>query len=175
MIDDTVMFTLRWFCREHTNGRSDVSACPSGMLFSLISQLLSQLLALGERQREDFDFSNLQKAFPSEEYDLGAALTLFEELILALSPRAIVFCIIDGISYYEDRDRKDELEDVLKVIMKSVEEASWLVKLLVTAPQRTLMVGSIFEGEILNLLEKVSNEGGFKALQWDGLIGSGTT
>ena len=169
---DSVTFTLRWFCGEHTNMATDADAHPTGMLYSFVTQFLTQILALKDNIETTFDHEPLQAEFPLEEYDLAATLKLFIALILSLPPQAIVFCIVDGISYYEDEERSDELRTILQPIRELIQEADCLIKLLMTAPIKSYIASTIFEAETLDLPEFVSNEGGFAALEWDTLIGS---
>ena len=82
----------------------------------------------------------------------------------------ILFCIIDGISYYEDAECQIDCTEVLSMLTNLTRRAANgpLIKLLITAPLRSHYVHELFEGrELLNMDEHYPSNGGFSALQWD--------
>lgn len=62
-----------------------------------------------------------------------------------------VFCIIDGIVYYERREFEDDMADVLVYILGRMEEDSGpaVVKVLVTRPLETALVRVAFDEELI--------------------------
>ena len=170
------VIVLRWFCGQHTNmvdygpEDTDYDAHPAGMLNSLLAQLITQLL--DQSLHLDLDLSHLPAlSNPPSTSDLCA---LFIALATTLPRRTILFCIIDGISHYEDFDRETECVEVvsmlqeLKRLSEDTSRTCLLFKLLVTAPSRSRVVQDLFgDEETLTLEEYVPADEGFSALQWD--------
>ena len=162
---------VRWFCGQHTNVRTDYDAHPPGMLNNLLWQVICQLLDLG--------IDSTSAGLPPLGHDptLSDLCELFAGVAQSLPPGTILFCILDGVSYYEDAQRRDELTEVLlmlKTLTLQLHEASKgpLIKILTTAPMRSSLASRIFESdEIFNMNERYPPNGGFTALQWDAGIG----
>ena len=175
------VFAVRWFCGQHANpydygtGTTDYDAHPPGMLSNLLAQLIVQLL---ERPRvPQLDHLSI----PSNGPALSELCNLFTSLVEALPRGSILFIVIDGISYYEDEERRDECMEVLSTLTELTRGSprhanACLVKLLVTAPLRSHCVLDLFEDtEILDLDEYIPPSGGFTALQWDMGVGQVVT
>ena len=174
---DRKVFAVRWFCGQHTNmydygpGMTDYDAHPPGMLTNMLAQLITQLLESPFLpQLEDLSLTR-------QDPQLVELCTLFNQLVRALPRGSILFIVIDGISYYEDEERREECMEVLSTLTELTRESSesangCLVKLLVTAPLRSHYVLDIFDDtEILDLDEYIPPNGGFTALQWEMGVG----
>ena len=163
---------LRWFCGQHTNFRTDFDAHPPGMLNNLLAQLINQLLKLGLEST----LGNL----PSLGHDptLSDLCELFVKLTRSLPVGTRLFCILDGVSYYEDAQRGKELKEVLlmlKTLTRQTYEA-WrgppLIKILTTTPLRLFLASRVFEkDEVFDMKERYPPNGGFTPMQWDTGIG----
>ncbi|KAL8930796.1 MAG: hypothetical protein Q9208_000337 [Pyrenodesmia sp. 3 TL-2023] len=160
-------FVVRWFCGLHTNVLTDADAHPSGMLYSIVSQLLHQVLDfLPQLALEDASVldKDLDRIFLND---------IFDRLVRALPAGTILFCVIDGISYYEDPEREEECLEVLSMLTNLIRRCREMmkgptVKLLITAPLRSHLVHRLLEeDEILNMNVTYPSNGGFSALQWD--------
>ena len=161
------VFAVCWFCGQHTDVRADVDAHPPGLLSNLLSQLIHQLL-------QSPLLTTLQDLALSDQHaQLSDLCFLFTHLVRSLPKGTVLFCIIDGISYYEDADRRDECMEVFSMLtsltrQSRTESDRCLLKLLVTAPLRSHHVQSLFEAdEVMNMDEHYPPNGGFSALQWD--------
>ena len=157
-----------WFCGQHTNTRTDYDAHPQGMLNNLLAELIHQVIR-SVPHPESMDFR-----LPKVDPQLSELCDLFVQLAEALPTDTILFCIIDGISYYEDTDRQIECTEVLSMLTNLTRRAvsGPLIKLLVTAPLRSHRVHELLEaGELLNMDEYYPSNGGFSALQWDVGVG----
>ncbi|KAI4261054.1 MAG: hypothetical protein L6R42_003739 [Xanthoria sp. 1 TBL-2021] len=158
---------VRWFCGLHTNMRTDADAHPPGMLNSILSQLIHQILDFLPRVILE-DVSVFDK-----DLDLGNLNNIFDRLVRALPAGTILFCILDGISYYEDTEREDECMEVLSMLTNLTRRCQEMiygptVKLMITAPLRSHLVHRLLrEEEILNLETIYPSNGGFSVLQWD--------
>ena len=171
------VFAVRWFCGQHTNmydygpGMTDYDAHPPGMLNNMLAQLITQLLECPFLPQ----LENL--SLTRQDPQLAELCTLFNLLVRALPRGSILFVVIDGISYYEDEERREECMEVLSTLTDSARESSesangCLVKLLVTAPLRSHYVLDLFDDtEILDLDEYIPPNGGFTALQWEMGVG----
>lgn len=116
--------TLFWFCGSHINGPNDNAAA---LMRSLICQLLvTNPFDHGFNHIKDFDGQNL-----------GHLLDMFTDLLRQLPSGTAVVCIIDGISFYEDSQlREDTIKTVRRLVKISRVEAP-IFKLLLTSPVRT--------------------------------------
>ena len=171
------IFAVNWFCGQHTNfndygpGRSDYDAHPPGMLNNMLGQLIEQLLECPSLTQ----LGNLSVS--SNNPTLSELCHLFVMLVEALPRGSMLFIVIDGISYYEDKERREECMEVMSMLTEITRGGpgfrnECLTKLLVTAPLRSHCVQDLFEDtEILDLDEYIPPNGGFTALQWDMSVG----
>lgn len=165
------LFVVRWFCGQHTDARIDYDAHPPGMLSNMLSQLVHQLLTCPIRPKPGW------LSLPDSESQLSDLCALFAQLTTSLPAGTALFCIIDGITYYEDAACREECDKVLSMLLgltrRNCEAADGpLVKLLATAPLRSHQLQRLFEAEeIITMAEQYPSNGGFSALQWDDGIG----
>ena len=166
------VLVVSWFCGQHTNMQEDFDAHPPGLLNNLLSQLLHQLL------ENSLEATVKDLILPSHDLQLPDLYNIFMQLVNALPTGTILVCVIDGITYYEDADRRDECMEVLSMLTKLTSQSQDLsdgplIKLLVTAPLRSHYVQRLFEEEdTMNMDEHYAPNGGFSALQWDLGVGS---
>ena len=166
------VIVVSWFCGQHTNIQEDFDAHPPGLLSNFLSQLLHQLL------ENSLEATAKDLILPSHNLQLADLCKIFIQLVNALPTGTILFCVIDGITYYEDADRRDECMEVLSMLTDLTAQNQDmtdgpLIKLLVTAPLRSHYVQRLFEDEdIMNMDEKYAPNGGFTAMQWDLGVGS---
>ncbi|KAF6230427.1 hypothetical protein HO133_004769 [Letharia lupina] len=171
------VFAVRWFCGQHTNcydygpGLTDYEAHPPGMLSNMLVQLIVQLLECSFLPQLD------HLSLPKNDPQLFELCSLFNLLVGALPRGSILFIVIDGISYYEDEERREECMEVLSTMMELTRGGpgsanGCLIKLLVTSPLRSHHVQHLFEDtDILDLDEYIPPNGGFTALQWNMGVG----
>ena len=162
---------LRWFCGQHTDVCTDYDAHPPRMLRNLLSQFIHQLLSLG--------IESTSAHLPSlgDDPTLSDLCGLFVGFAQCLPTGSTLFCILDGVSYYEDARRRDELTEVL-LMLKTLKNQSYeatkgpLIRVMTTAPLRFFLATELFDiGEVLNMSERYPPDGGFTALKWDVGIG----
>jgi hypothetical protein len=125
------IITLTWFCGLHAE---DSKADTIAMMRSLSCQLLAAY------PRFQFRYSASQYRSQLDEQPLKMLLGLFTELIQQLSSTAAVFCIIDGISYYEGRNQCDGVSACIRKLVKLANRDEPIFKLLVTSPTRMTYV-----------------------------------
>ena len=115
--------TLYWFCGLHINGSN---GHPLGMIRSLIRQLLCLSRCKCTAGDCDLDTRNLEQL-----------LALFERLLLRPSGGRPVVCIIDGISFYENRYQKDGISKSIGALAQLATLKPPRFILLLTSPMRT--------------------------------------
>lgn len=169
--DKTLVFPLHFFCGEHSD--SEKWNSPLGVTNSLLAQLVSQcktdsLLKLIEIG--DFDGEDMRAVFQRFEF------------VLANLPRAaVVFCVVDALSFYiDDIDMVDEAEALISWLVQlsrgeygeSGRDAC-IFKLLVTAPFR--LHGRAFEelndDEVMIVPRILPTGTGLTDMKWELSIG----
>ena len=153
---------------------TDYDVHPPGMLNNMIAHLVNPILAHVPLPK--------LKELPllGERPELSELCNFFQILIEALPKGEILFCIIDGILYYEDRARRGEFIEILSMLTNLANTSrepsgECVTKLLKTAPLKSQVVPELFTGpEILDMNEYIPPSGGFSALHWDGGIGRAT-
>ena len=121
--------TLYWFCGLHVTGSN---GHPLGMIRSLIRQLL----CLSCCKCTASDCNDLDTR------DLKQLLALFGRLLRRSSGGAPVVCIIDGISFYENRYQKDSINQSVRGLARLAATDPPRCLLLLTSPMRTSLVNS---------------------------------
>lgn len=126
--------------QAHTGGRA--------MVQSLIGQLL---------ERHDFSRSHLsgldERLIRSG--DVAELCKLFEMLVRALPDHVVLFCIMDGILYYEREEFKGDMTLVLITILRLSNDDSIRVpvKVLITSPTKTTEVSQPFPDNLILTME----------------------
>lgn len=158
---------LCWFCGMHTNEKKDDYASPAGILISILSQLIHQIVE-SPAPVTLTDVSILDKLVREEDL-----LCMFERLVGVLPAGTVLFCVLDGLSYYEDKKRGKDCMDLLTMLARLTRRRPEtihgpMVKLLVTAPLGTYAIHEFFgEEEKLNLEGYYPSHGGFSTKYWD--------
>lgn len=133
--------SIYFFCGMHDNANDSVCG-PQGLIRSLIGQILQQFDA-------NLDFISMLSRPLIEKLNLRALCDCFGKLVKQLPARTVLFCIIDGISFFESQlwanDTAKVIGDLRALAYDSDVDA--IFKLLVTSPRRSKLVSSIFEPE----------------------------
>ncbi|KAH0431935.1 hypothetical protein CcaCcLH18_06762 [Colletotrichum camelliae] len=119
------------------------------MIRSLISQLLFQSGLYPFQYDSEYSIEDLEQA------DIELLCDIFTWLIRRLPGDSIVFCMIDGISLYEQRFMQG-MDAVILALVELVEEdynGRACFKLLVTSPQPTYKVRKVFDSHPAELLD----------------------
>lgn len=151
------VLVLRYFCGLHTR-----TSYPRDNAIGMMNSLLGQLVLQSERSGLDLDLTDFvpEDLRGAKEDSLPSLLAMFRKCILRIPYEYTVYCIIDGISFYETSQRRDSTIKVLYKLRRIIQKVKDVVfKLLVTAPGRTQSVHRLFEHEeILNVPEFVQND-----------------
>jgi hypothetical protein len=151
---------LHFFCGQHLFSATDSNASPLGLANSLLAQLLSQY--------PDFEISRQDLADISPN-TLDSVQYLFEKLVGQLEARMMVFCIIDGISLYEDAARLAETRKVMHGLTELVARYDGIgpvFKLLLTSPTRIKNLPErVAKDEVLSVPRDVPPQAGLSVLR----------
>ncbi|KAI1119105.1 hypothetical protein F5Y14DRAFT_460402 [Nemania sp. NC0429] len=141
---------------------------------TLIMSLLSQLL-----QQSSFDLSFIDHEIA---YRMGGGDTrtfcyVFGQLVKQVKKTETVFCVIDGVNFYERNDEQDTA-DVLRFLLDLANESAPIYKILLTSPSTTEDVRqAIRDEDYLALPEQAANTLGFSKerveRQWQEEFGDG--
>lgn len=138
LLSRNAAFPLSFFCALHATP-GDVLEGPRGLLRSLTYQLLAQASV----QDSDLTFISLPLLDGVRVHDLSSLSDLFQRLLAVVGQLnwQPIFCLIDGISWFEDGRRRADLGTVLSSLRGFVEhlkarqeETGILLKVLVTSP-----------------------------------------
>ncbi|RFU34145.1 hypothetical protein B7463_g2238, partial [Scytalidium lignicola] len=141
---------LIFFCSRH------VSPGDGGR--TMIKSLIAQLLWL-----RPFDTSPLRQddVASIQQGDLYQLCNLFWWLVRQLPAEATVFCLIDGIGFYEREEFIEGMEPVLSNILVQMADntISTAIKVLITNPSSTRVVREAFDEEWILSMEAMVQPG----------------
>lgn len=133
------------------------------MIMSLLAQLLQQ-------QHFDLSFINHGLAYLMNDGDIGAFCLVFGQLVHQVEITDSVFCVIDGINFYECLD-EEELQDtayVLRFLLDLTKERGAVFKILITSPSITVDTREAIEDEdYLALPQRDANSLGYSDLRFE--------
>lgn len=127
-----VAVPLSFFCGWHASPGDNLEGA-SGIMRSLISQLL------GQRWNFDCSFINLAFLDQVRSHDISYLCLLFRNLLTSVTSTTI-FCLIDGISWYDTSRRSGDVGTLMTYMRDLVEETNQAdsaidLKLLITMPK----------------------------------------
>lgn len=128
---------------------------------TLIMSLLSQLL---QQQPFDLSFIDHETAYRVDSGEIQAFCYIFGRLVEQVQRTETVFCVIDGINFYECNGEQplQEMADVLRFLLDLSEEKGSVYKILVTSPSSTEDVRqAIRDEDYLALPKQATNTLGF--------------
>ncbi|KAL2858422.1 hypothetical protein BJY01DRAFT_241757 [Aspergillus pseudoustus] len=158
---DGSIIPLYFFCGEHINWRKDRKAYPSSLMNSLIAQLLSHSHASNLSPTEHLT----NKLKSGTTIDLCGA---FKRLIKQIPDTVIVICVIDGISYFEDDERREDICTVVRSLDSLVHRGKGpLLKVLLGSPSSCRYVlRYVDKDSVVNILSICPTQGGFRQMQF---------
>ncbi|KAB2577969.1 hypothetical protein DBV05_g3363 [Lasiodiplodia theobromae] len=163
---ESTTIPLAFFCGEHTNERTDDYAHPPGLALSLLLQLIDKMAAHTPINPEP-----LQKAIRDLDAENGVTiLNLFVRIVAQLPPEATLFVVIDGVGFFEDSNRREEMKCLARKLARLVKKKHHpVVKLLMATPAATIDVSAQFrsnDAQVLDMRRTYPGRNGFKALGW---------
>lgn len=132
--------TLSFFCALHTDS-SDPETGSRMMLASLVCQLLEKY------PHFDLSFLAADQKYDLQDHEVNTLCKLFENLLRQLPEGQLVFCMVDGVSYYEYRDRRDDTCKVLAMLVALTEDEKLkaVIKLLISSPTASRYVSDVVD------------------------------
>lgn len=127
------------------------------MIISLLSQLLQQLSF-------DLSFIDHETAYRMDSGETLAFCYVFGRLVEQIKRTETVFCVIDGINFYECNGEQplQEMADVLRFLLDLANERGPIYKILVTSPSSTEDVRqAVRDEDYFALPEQTANNTGF--------------
>lgn len=148
--DQNRLVSLVFFCGCHLDREEDPFSGGRALMQTLISQLLQQQPHTSiSTSPWELDMDRVRQG------DLQQICRLLNLLVHRLPGEVTLFCLIDGMVYYERDEFIDEMHYVLTEIMRLVGDPTIQsnVKLLITSPWRTDMAQDFFQEdrEILHM------------------------
>ncbi|OBT85447.1 hypothetical protein VE02_06171 [Pseudogymnoascus sp. 03VT05] len=144
---------LIFFCGLHTDPDTDLHTGGRAVIQNFICQLLCQ-----------FDFDT--RSFASEKLDehliqLGdiyELCRLFQWLVGKLPQSVVLFCLIDGVGYYERQEFEHDIGFVVEKLLKiSAEKKTQAgIKILLTSSSRTTYIRQPFPDELVLCIESLA-------------------
>ena len=119
---------IHFFCGLHT-ARNDSLSGPRGLLKTLLAQIVYT-------HNFDLSFVDEYEYRQLQSNNIGALSRLLERLIQQLPTKLVLFCIIDGISFYENAEWVEEACSAMNTLNKLTmnPQLNAVFKLLVTSP-----------------------------------------
>ncbi|KAH9224701.1 hypothetical protein DL95DRAFT_516944 [Leptodontidium sp. 2 PMI_412] len=163
-------FALSFFCGEHL-GVDDPDSGVDGMMRSLLSQLL---LAY-----PDFDLFYIDRMRNLDYEQVDDLCEMFYVLIAQLPPDVIVFCIVDSIGFFEEKDLlcKDAelvVQQFVDIVART-QDYGCTFKLLLTSPWNSRVLYKNMpsnEDDVVWMPTKVPSQGGFTGMKWGNTLGA---
>jgi hypothetical protein len=144
---------LIFFCGLHTDPDTDLHTGGRAIIQNFICQLLCQ-----------FDFDT--RSFASEKLDehliqlgdIGELCRLFQWLVGKLPQSVVLFCLIDGVGYYEREEFQHDIGFVVEKLLRiSAEKKTQAgVKILLTSSSRTTYIRQPFPDELVLSIESIA-------------------
>lgn len=161
-LPEAIPFTF--LCGLHAVPGNDLEGA-QGIMRCFLSQLLLQGWVF------DFNFIDHNSLNRIRNYNLAELCKLFRNLLAFAPDRTTIFCIIDGISRFENEGRCDDVCTVMTCLRQIVDElqredSTMNLKILVTSPNASRSAKSwAYEEDILVMQSDVRNNGrGFNML-----------
>lgn len=128
---------LHYFCAQHVS-LNDALSGPQGLMRCLTARLLLELQGkYGALPNLDFlDAISIQKL---QHHDVGQLCDLFCRLLVQLQSSTTVYCVIDGICWFERLEMLEDLFKIMQSICDMVDDPGRRVtlKVLLTSPFRS--------------------------------------
>ena len=156
------ILAFAFFCGQHMDA-DDPAAGLAGMMRNLLAQLLLSHSA--------FKLTTIKRLLDIDPSEAEELCTTFADLIEQLPRRYLVFCIIDGMTLYEDSPTRCEAAAgatrILLEAMESCKTKGCIFKLLVTCPGNSRALYREFnDEETIWMPKKVDPQGGLTEAKW---------
>ncbi|KAK3987004.1 hypothetical protein QBC44DRAFT_352083 [Cladorrhinum sp. PSN332] len=149
---------LVYFCGMHTDRRADAYTGGRAIIQSFICQLLCQVEDANDL---DITHSLADQGFDETLIRIGDVEELccvFAWLVGRLPSGVVVFCLLDGIVYYERNELEQDMAVVLVTLLRVSDESNTraAVKVLLTSPSRTVSIRQPFPDHLVLSMEAMA-------------------
>jgi hypothetical protein len=161
---------LAFFCGQHTSSQDDLIG-PQGLMRSLVADLILSLTRIGcglevaPSWFPDSQENGEQLSFPD-------TCQLFYHLVELVPKATRIYCVVDGISYYERQDLKEDYDLMMKcfdsIILNDTVAADF--KLLLTTPSVSRWLSGLPESKqisLRNMRTKSNRPGNFIPMNFE--------
>ena len=126
-----------WLCSQHMDAERDSNATVGAMMRNLIGQL--------QAQYKHFDLGFIGRYYRKclGGGDVKGMCSLFQKLVVQLLKDTLLFCIIDSVSSYEDRKRRDDVVNTVERLHSIRRKCSQAFRLLMTSSSRTTCIKDV--------------------------------
>ncbi|KAL4738841.1 hypothetical protein BDV11DRAFT_170583 [Aspergillus similis] len=168
------IITLAFFCGAHARP-TDSHSGPQGTMRSLVAQLLES--------HPGFDLETVRRIAQLRGDDVHGLCETFHDLIGQLPADVVVFCVVDGVTAFEERMGLTESgEEVVRALVRTVQECvqrkpvegTCVFKLLLTSPRNSRRLWRLIPSEVGDVVwmpDAVPSLGGFTVGKWNASIG----
>jgi hypothetical protein len=133
------VFCLTYFCSRHTDQWREPRADATELIASLTVQLLTQVKRRKKAQgfSLDLSFLSFEDHCAVQAGDIKATFNVFQAVVKQLPKGTVIFCFIDGLSAYENSDRRGDTNRLMQMILKLIKRSRSVVfRCMVTFPGR---------------------------------------
>jgi hypothetical protein len=148
-----------FFCGEHINWRKDPDAHPVSLMHGLLGQLLSQW--------PPSKISSVKGLLGKIQSDEPLVLcSVFSTLNSQLPDTAIVVCVVDAISYFEDNELRKDACAIARSLNKVVKlDEGPLLQVLLTSPSTCRHITRyVDQADIINILASCPPQAGYRQI-----------
>jgi hypothetical protein len=168
------IITLAFFCGAHARP-TDSHSGPQGTMRSLVAQLLES--------HPGFDLQTVRKVAQLRGDDVHGLCEIFHNLVDQLPADVVVFCIVDGVTAFEERmGLRESGEEVVQALVRTVQECAQekpvggrcVFKLLLTSPRNSRRLWRLIPdevGDVVWMPDAVPSLGGFTVGKWNTSVG----
>ncbi|MCJ1399057.1 hypothetical protein MMC11_002259 [Xylographa trunciseda] len=137
------VFSVRWFWGEHLDTSIDNNAHPTRMIKSLIVQLLMQIEDVNRHDTLQFDIDlDVDELTAFSNDGLIGLCKVFGKLVRSLPSLCVFFCVLDGNSHYEGKERDPNMDILMNELFAIADSIQPCVfKLLITTSAESSLVG----------------------------------
>lgn len=130
-----------------------------------------------------FDLQTVRRIAQLRGDDVHGLCEIFRDLVAQLPPDVVVFCVVDGVTAFEERmGLRESGEEVVQALVRTVQECAQkkavgersVFKLLLTSPRNSRRLWRLIPdevGDVVWMPDAVPSLGGFTVGKWEVSVG----
>lgn len=166
------LYALAYFCSEHRSARQGFGTAMA-LVITLLLQLIDQHRDFGSQLLDDCHGAVADPPAQPLEHDVRGFCDLLQRCVLALPAEATLFCVVEGIAFFEGpRERTEHMRIILSRLLEladeeaEVEDGHARVKFLFTTPARSPEFMGLFQPYDVLTMQAVNSSGFFRRKSW---------